>query len=177
MRDLRAQGLSSAQVGKLLGRSADAVQQQWNRPEPASRALSPKMTAELAATLRSGHEWNHAIPAAKSLVLPDVELPVDPYVLGYLLGDGDTRLRGRVACDPQDRKWLLEEFRAVGYDARPYCDQGHFGVPGVTKAWRSLGLDQGKNIPSIYRRGSASQRLALVQGLVDSDGHVDNHGC
>ena len=177
MRDLRAQGLSCAQVGELLGRSADAVQQQWNRPEPASKTLSPRITAELAATLRSGNGWNHAIPAAKSLVLPDAELPLDPYVLGYLLGDGDTRFRGRVACDPQDRKWLLAEFRAAGYDARPHRDPGHFGVPGVTKAWRSLGLDQGKCIPSIYQRGSASQRLALAQGLVDSDGYVDNHGC
>jgi DNA segregation ATPase FtsK/SpoIIIE-like protein len=177
MRDLRAQGLSCAQVGELLGRSADAVQQQWNRPEPASRALSPRTTSQLAATLRSGHQWNHAIPAAKPLVLPDVELPVDPYLLGYLLGDGDTCFRGRAACDPQDRKWLLAEFRAAGYDARPYRDPGHFGVPGITKAWRSLGLDQGKNVPSMYQRGSASQRLALAQGLVDSDGHVDNHGC
>jgi FtsK/SpoIIIE family/FtsK alpha domain/Ftsk gamma domain/4TM region of DNA translocase FtsK/SpoIIIE/LAGLIDADG-like domain len=177
MRDLRAQGLSCAQVGELLGRSADAVQQQWNRPEPASKTLSPRITAELAATLRSGHEWNHAIPAAKSLVLPDAELPLDPYVLGYLLGDGDTRFRGRVACDPQDHKWLLAEFRAAGYNARPRRDPGHFGVPGVTKAWRSLRLDQGKYIPSIYQRGSASQRLALAQGLVDSDGYVDHHGC
>src|SRR5215831_2588822 len=177
MRDLRAQGLSCAQVGELLGRSADAVQQQWNRPEPASKTPSPRKTAELAATLRSGHEWNHAIPAAKSLVLPDAELPLDPYVLGYLLGDGDTRFRGRVACDPQDRKWLLAEFRAAGYDARPRRDTDHFGVPGVTKAWRSLGLHQGKCIPSIYQRGSASQRLALAQGLIDSDGYVDNHGC
>ncbi len=177
MRDLRAQGLSSAQVGEPPGRSADAVQQRWSRSEPAGRALSPRTTAELAAALRSGHEWNHAIPAAKSLVLPDAELPVDPYVLGYLLGDGDACFGGRAACDPQDRKWLLAEFRAAGYEARPHHDPGHFGVPGIAKAWRSLGLNQGKNIPSIYRRGSASQRLALVQGLVDSDGYVDNHGC
>ena len=177
MRDLRAQGLSSAQVGELLGRSADAVQQQWNRLEPASKALSAKTTAELAANLRSGNGWNHAIPAAKSLVLADAELPLDPYVLGYLLGDGDTHFRGRVACDRQDRKWLLAEFRAAGYDARPHGDPGHFGVPGITKVWRSLRLDQGKCIPSIYQRGSVSQRLALAQGLVDSDGYVDSHGC
>jgi DNA segregation ATPase FtsK/SpoIIIE-like protein len=177
MRNLRAQGLSCAQVGELLGRSAAAVQQQWNRPEPASRALSPRTTAQLAATLRSGQQWNHAIPAANPLMLADAELPVDPYVLGYLLGDGDTCFRGRAACDPQDRKWLLAEFRSAGYDARPYPDPGHFGVPGITKAWRSLRLDQGKSIPSMYQRGSASQRLALAQGLVDSDGYVDNHGC
>jgi len=177
MRDLRAAGLSAAQIGEIVGRSAQAVQRQWNRPEPISSALSPRTTSELAATLRSGHEWNHVIPAAKPLKLPDAELPIDPYVLGYLLGDGDTRFTGRVACDPQDRKWLLAEFRAAGYAARPYRDPGHFGVPGITKIWRSLKLDQGKNIPLTYQRGSIDQRLALVQGLLDSDGYVDNHGC
>ncbi len=177
MRDLRAAGLSAARIGQMLGRSASAVQQQWKRPEPVAGALSPRTTTELAATLRSGHEWNHVIPAAKPLALPDVELPIDPYVLGYLLGDGDTRFTGRVACDPQDRKWLLAEFRAAGYAARPHREPGHFGVPGITKIWRSLKLDQGKNIPLMYQRGSVGQRLALVQGLIDSDGYVDNHGC
>jgi hypothetical protein len=137
----------------------------------------PRTTTELAATLRSGHEWNHAIPAAKPLALPDAELPIDPYVLGYLLGDGDTRGAGRVACDPQDRKWLLEEFRAAGYATRPHRDPGYFGVHGIAKFWRSLKLDEGKNIPLMYQRGSIGQRLALVQGLVDSDGHADNDGC
>jgi hypothetical protein len=97
-------------------------------------------------------------------------------VLGYLLGDGNTSIPSRVACDPQDRKWLIEEFVSAGYDARPHRDVGHFGVRGLGPAWRSLGLAAGKCIPDVYLRGSIRQRLALVQGLVDSDGSVDHHG-
>jgi len=176
MRSLRTKGLTSAEIGALLGRTSSAVQQQWRRPEPVSKTVTPRTTAEIAATLHSGHQRNHAIPAAKPLMLPEVALPIDPYVLGYLLGDGDTRSPGRVACDPQDRKWLIEEFISAGYDARPRSDRGHFGVRGLGPAWRSLGLATGKCIPDVYLYGSTRQRLAVVQGLVDSDGHVDHHG-
>jgi hypothetical protein len=176
MRSLRAEGFTSAEIGARLGRTASAIQQQWGRPEPPRKAIAPTTTAGIAATLRSGHERNHAIPTAKPLTLPEAVLPIDPYVLGYLLGDGNTHVPGRVACDPQDRKWLIEEFISAGYEARPHRDGGHFGVHGLGPAWQSLGLATGKFIPDIYLCGSISQRLALVQGLVDSDGYVDHHG-
>ncbi len=107
---------------------------------------------------------------------PEADLPIDPYVLGYLLGDGDSSGSGRVACDPQDRKWLISEFRAAGYDAHPHGDPGHFGVRGIRPAWRFLGLTGRKHVPAVYQRASVSQRLALAQGLIDSDGYVDGHG-
>ncbi|WP_326800291.1 replicative DNA helicase [Streptomyces sp. NBC_01808] len=176
MRAWRSAGLTSAQIGARLGRTATAVQQQWNRPEPESRVLRPRTTAEIAGTLRVHGMHNHAIPAAQPLACPEAELPVDPYVLGYLLGDGDTTGNGRVACDPQDREWLMREFRAAGHEAIPYGSAGHFGVRGLTETWRSLNLSAGKHIPPAYLRASFEQRLALVQGLVDSDGYVDGHG-
>jgi replicative DNA helicase len=179
IRDLRAAGFTSADVAKVLGRTASAVLQQWNRPEsafPTGARVIARTTEQIASALRVRGEKNHAIPAASPLELPDVSLLIDPYVLGYLLGDGDTVGNGRVACDPRDRAWLIEEFCAAGYDAVPYADAGHFGVRGIHQKWRSLGLAAGKRIPAAYLRGSFIQRLALLQGLIDSDGYVDNHG-
>jgi replicative DNA helicase len=181
MRQLRAIGVSAAQVGSVLGHTAGAVQQQQrNRPGPAVRCdvqVVPRTTAEIASTLRARGERNHAIPAAKALDLPDEVLPLDPYVLGYLLGDGASAATGRVACDPRDRSWLVEEFRAVGYDAIAYGgDPGHFSIRGIRQTWRSLGLVGAKHIPAVYLRASFLQRLALAQGLIDSAGHVDIHG-
>ena len=174
MRELRSAGLS-AEVGARLGRTAVAVQQQWNRADHAVR-IRPRTTEEIAATLRVRGQRNHAIPAARALQLPAADLPIHPYVLGYLLGDGDTSGRGRVACDPRDREWLMDEFRATGYQVAPHAGSGHFGVRGITEAWRQAGLIAGKRVPDPYQRGSFEQRLALVQGLVDSDGYVDGHG-
>ncbi|MFF4622522.1 replicative DNA helicase [Nonomuraea jabiensis] len=176
MRKLRADGLTAAQVGQRLGRTADAIQQQWNKADPPDRSVKPRTTAELAETLRCRGEWNHGIPAALPLDLPDVELSIDPYVLGYLLGDGDTNGSGRVACDPRDRDWLIGEFNTAGYATSTHADPGHFGVLGLRGAWRDLRLAEGKHIPAQYMRASYKQRLALAQGLIDSDGCVDNHG-
>ncbi len=72
---------------------------------------------------------------------------------------------------------LLEEFEALGYGVTAYADPGHFYVKGMRSHWRSLGLAEGKHVPASYLRSSSSQRLALVQGLIDSDGGIDNHGC
>jgi replicative DNA helicase len=180
MRVLRAAGMSSAQVGAVLGRTAVGIERQWNRAEDVTGTdvkAMPRTTQEIASSLRVRGQKNHAIPAAKPLALPEVDLPFDPYVLGYLLGDGDTVGSGRVACHPSDRSWLLDEFGALGYSVRAYRDPGHLGLRGARKVWRSLGLAKGKYVPAAYLRSSFSQRLALVQGLIDSDGYVDNHGC
>jgi len=181
-RPCAARGRDRMRAAAVLGRSAEgvqsaeAVQQQWHRPAPASRAVSPRTTTEIAATLRVRGQRNHAIPAARPIECLQRTLLIDPYVFGHLLGAGDTTGSGRVACDPQDRDWLIEEFAALGYDARPHRCAGHFGVREPGDAWRSLGMETGKHIPDAYLRGSHSQRLALVQGLVDSGGHVDDHG-
>lgn len=177
MRALRAEGLSARQIGAVLGRTRKAIQQQWDLPELPGRAIKPRTTAEIAATLQVRDRWNHAIPAARPLEFPEAALPMDSYVLGYLLGDGDTGGGGRVACDPQDRTWLIAEFRAAGYDARPWPGSpGHFQVRRLHAVWQSLGLAAGKRIPETYQRASVSQRLALAQGLIDFHGHVDGHG-
>jgi replicative DNA helicase len=179
MRQLRATGMSAAQIGVAFGRTATAIEQQWERPEvvPSKEVrVGPRTTEEIASTLRIRGQRNHAVPVAEPLRLPDAALLINPYVLGYLLGDGDSRGSGRVACDPTDRSWLIEEFRSLGCDAAEYADPCHFGVRGIRSGWRSLDLAAGKHIPAAYLRASFIQRLALAQGLVDSDGYVDNHG-
>jgi replicative DNA helicase len=176
---LHASGMKLADVAAIVGRTPAAVQQQWSRSggvATSSVAVVPRTTREIVSTLKVGGGNNHAIPAARPLDLPEATLPVDPYVLGYLLGDGDTKGTGRVACDPRDRFWLLEEFSALGHEASPHTDPGHFGVRGLGSHWRALGLTNNKHVPCTYLRASFFQRLALVQGLIDSDGTVDIHG-
>jgi replicative DNA helicase len=179
IRGLHAAGVSSAQFAAIIGRPAVGAQRQWNPPVDANRsaaAVTPRTTEEIAATLRVWGRHNHAIPATQPLDLPAVDLPIDPYVLGYLLGDGTTRGNAKVACSPADREWLIEEFRSAGHMARAYVNPSHFGVLGISKSWQTLRLVHDKRIPAAYLRASFVQRLAVAQGLVDSDGTVDSHG-
>ncbi len=179
MRSLRRAGRSAEQVAAILGRTAVAIQQQWDRAGDVlgnSVAARPRTTRDIASSLRLRGQRNHAIPASKPLLLPEADLALEPYILGYLLGDGDTTGSGRVACDPRDRSWLIDEFRDLGYRVTAYADPGHFYAAGIREAWHSLGLARNKHIPVVYLRGSLAQRLALVQGLIDSDGYVDVQG-
>jgi DNA segregation ATPase FtsK/SpoIIIE-like protein len=175
----RAGGRTAAQIAVDLGRTAKAIDEQWRRDQGAAQArkVGPQVvtTAEILASLRVRGMHNHAIPVTGPLDLPDRDLPLDPWVLGYLLGDGDSDGSGRVACDPRDREWLLRQFAVVGVSVSPHADPGHFGA-AIQRPWRTLDLDAGKHVPDLYLWASMPQRLALVQGMVDADGYVDGHG-
>lgn len=159
-RELRSSGTTGAAIGTV----------------PDIREPAPITTRWLAGTLREQGEHNHAIPAAQPLEFPEVVLPLHPYVLGCLLGDGDAAESGLVACDPQDVDWLRDTLAGLGYETSPCDDDGHFYVRGIRRHWAALRLDDGEEIPKEYIRSSRQQRLALVQGMVDARGAVDAHG-
>lgn len=135
--------------------------------------VKPKTTKELTTTKTHN---KHRIPTTKPVLYSEKELPIDPYVFGYLLGDGDTSRSSRAACHPNDRMWLVETFLGLGVATTKHKSDGHFGVLGLSKAWAKLGLSDGKYIPTEYIISSVDQRLELVRGLMDSDGYIDNHG-
>lgn len=144
-------------------------------------------TEQIAKTLTMGStkRANHAIPVAGPLVLPDADLPIDPYFLGVWLGDGNSRNNQITSADPE----ILAEIENLGYtvrsfEGRPYQyavdDETGKGAnrwqPGMTGRLRSLGLILNKHIPAIYLRASEGQRLALLAGLLDTDGTVSRQG-
>lgn len=138
-----------------------------------------RTTAEIRATLRSGgklNALNHAVDVAQPLLTRvDVDLPIDPYMLGMWLGDGTSRT-GRLAVGLEDDE-TIEHVRALGYEARRLdSEPKSVTVYGLHKQLRLAGLLQNKHIPPAYLRASAPQRLALLEGLIDSDGHVDKRG-
>jgi deoxycytidine triphosphate deaminase len=48
--------------------------------------------------------------------------------------------------------------------------------PSLSAVLGSMRLGGNKHVPEAYLIGSTDQRLALLQGLMDSDGYVDRHG-
>ena len=118
---------------------------------------------------------------AKALDLPDANLPIDPYLLGMWLGNGNSAGL-RITCHQDDVSWVRDELGRLGYKTSDSSSPLNFGVLGVRHLFVQLGLVNDpahktygkKYIPKIYMRGSIRQRLALVQGLIDSDGTVSN---
>ena len=123
---------------------------------------------------------------------PNVGLPLDPYLLGVLLGDGGLSTRGRVlvTTEPDLAETLVDYLpppatlsflRPEGKAATYYIGgpTGRGSNPVLT-AVRALGLEghtaHSKFIPEAYLFAPAFARLALLQGLMDTDGSVGRRG-
>lgn len=146
------------------------------------RAMQTRTTEQIRATLMHGKDRNHSIPVTDPIVLPPANLPIDPYLLGCWLGDGTSACGEITTADPQ----IVEAFRSAGYPIgkpRPAggasmtfpITNGYVGsVDGKAKTFtgqlRALGVLDDKHVPPVYLRGSAQQRQALLQGLMDTDG-------
>ena len=124
---------------------------------------------------------NHAVKVVSGPVdLPDAVLPIDPYVLGVWLGDG-CATNGTIACSPEDGPGMAERFAAAGielYQRNGENQKYVWQAVGLNKAVSNSGLDlkNNKHVPDIYLWASAKQRLALLQGLMDTDGWVSTEG-
>lgn len=137
---------------------------------------SVRTTAEIRDTLisnRSSKALNHAIPTTQPLQLPEALLPIAPYTLGAWLGDGATVDGSICTEDPE----ILEYINRDGFDTRHRpSTKNIYGILGLQAKLRNHGLLGYKHVPAVYSRASYEQRLALVQGLMDTDGTVDSRG-
>jgi len=129
--------------------------------------------------------WNHRIPCADPLQLPSIDLIVPPYTLGVWLGDGNTN-EARLTCGREDvyemRDLLFRDGTSLGPARRdPRSSAYSFGI-GIRTTFplrarlRAIGVLGAKHIPQQYLRASEEQRMALLQGLMDTDGHATPRG-
>lgn len=105
------------------------------------------------------------------LVLPDVDLPIDPYVLGLWLGDGHSG-SGGFTKGTADLAFLRGQMLEAGFETSDRSQDNLTTILGLRGYLVDAGLLGNKHIPSVYLRASEKQRLALLQGLVDTDGGV-----
>ncbi|MDO9252572.1 MAG: recombinase RecT [Hydrogenophaga sp.] len=140
------------------------------------KPYSVKTVNELLTAKEAG--LSVVIPVQGELKTPLADLPIDPYLLGYWLGNGTTG-RSSVTCHIDDVDHIKQAVEAAGYkvgavrrDSRSKaCSIGI--TDGFLMDLRSAGLLENKHVPAAYLRASTHQRLALLRGLVDSDGHID----
>ncbi len=138
-----------------------------------SRVPTVHTTAEIAATINSGPQRNHAVHIARPFDLPEVALPVAPYLLGAWLGDG-TSCRAEITTYDAE---IVAEIEATGQECRRRVAPHHYGLPGgLQQTLRSIGVLNDKHIPQQYLRASEPQRRALLAGLLDTDGYCSKQG-
>ena len=146
------------------------------------RGAEVRTTAQIRDTLMAGKERNHSIDVAAPLEGVETDLPVDPYLLGYWLGDGSSR-NSQITIGEQDREEVVRLLEGCGVTMRPlpsastqfstqWPHEHNRKTESVSAVLRSMGLLQNKHVPQDYLRAPLEQRIALIQGLMDSDGHV-----
>lgn len=134
-----------------------------------------------------GHRFS--IPMSSGWDLPEKSLPIDPYLLGLWLGDGSKGqcIISGLSEDLEFYQSVLETkgiFSRILHTKREEpVDLLTFSSPGegrrtVTKNPQAKSLREhpvykNKHIPSEYLRASYSQRVELLQGLMDTDGYVN----
>ena len=148
-----------------------------------------RTTDEIARTLLVGGERNHQVPLPGPVeYAPRIDLPIEPYTLGAWLGDGTTAKAEITCCDEE----ILRHISGDGFAVQPLWYGPHlYRIGGIghsrdaangrytrngslSSRLRTMGVMGGKFVPRPYLEAGVSQRLALLQGLMDTDGFVDD---
>lgn len=142
--------------------------------------------ARLSAPHRGYRRSRYFIPTCSALKFDAPDLPLDPYLLGLLLGDGalsDTTPAFSTA-DPELAEAVAStlpegcRMRYKGrYDYR-LTRQAVGGANPLKVALAGLGLaglrSADKHIPELYKYADIDARLAVLQGILDTDGSIDH---
>lgn len=119
----------------------------------------------------------------------DEEMPIPPYIVGAWLGDGS---QGHAAISKPQCKMVDEWIaygRSIGYGVR--VSTGNSGCPtwhitngrdgkrynAIKDMLNDIGILHDRHVPDAYKYAPIAERLQVLAGLIDSDGHISHSGC
>jgi Hom_end-associated Hint/Type III restriction enzyme, res subunit/Homing endonuclease len=152
-----------------------------NAPKGTIIDISVKDYLNLPKTYhgRAGPLYGYRVP----IDFPEKEVEFDPYLLGYWLGDGNSRGTGistqestvikyMVDCFKTKHTTLYLKYTGAQYDYRinSICEKNQ-----MLDFLRANNLILNKHIPHHYKCNSRSVRMAVLAGLIDSDGYCGNN--
>jgi len=110
-------------------------------------------------------------PGVISYPKTEIELPLDPYLLGCWLGDGGTKS----GIFSTSESHFIDAFAKHGFALR-YVSKYDYYVKGMRQKLREINVWGNKHIPEQYLRGDIVTRQQVLAGIIDTDGHVDSRG-
>ena len=161
-----------------------------NTPLRRHRGYKPRvLTTKQIMTigLKDKNNRLHFIPVIKPHDYTGKALPIDPYVMGYLLGNGGLSQACAIVTIPDQESVdrfssLLPEGIVLSQRENPidylvtttnYKRGKRNPFLALLRDMNLMGhLSYEKFIPYDYLWTSTANRVALLQGLIDSDGHV-----
>jgi superfamily II DNA or RNA helicase len=143
-------------------------------------------TAELLSKIKTNSVY---LPLSDKIEGTITDLPIHPYVLGILLGDGGFTTNS-ITLSSNDT-FIIDKVNSLlpnnnilkhksNYDYQVTTKDEHFRDNSILKELRNLQLlgltSDLKFIPNVYMNATIQNRLHLIQGLMDSDGYVEKSG-
>ena len=118
------------------------------------------------------------LPRINPIQFRSLLTPIEPYLLGLLLGDGNLRRDSSIRLSSIEPE-IIETVSRIGIEMRRES-KGDYRLLRLTKKIDGLGLRGTKSdtkfIPTSYLYNTESVRIALLQGLLDTDGSVSKNG-
>lgn len=164
----------------------------WQVTDKKGSESVVKLSTLIERGITNSAGYKFRIPICAPVQYEKRELPIHPYVMGVLLGDGSFRgKRMSITCasfdlDIMKRVESLErKFKFTGRFTGENCKQYIVTDPGVygnrfTKIIKDLGLcnlySGEKFIPNDYLLSSVEDRWELLRGLMDTDGCCKTKG-
>ena len=190
--------------GRSVDASADHLWQvqshRWTKDgkSNASRVLNTLQVKQFVdeANQKKKAWYNVCVPTVTHPTLPEAELPIDPYLLGCLLGDG--AISGRTPVLTSADREIVDRCNHIlisnhdqilhqlgdgkynnGYDWHCINNSSYRkrNTSSVKSALQTMGLygttSINKFIPKMYlEEANEAQKLQLLAGLLDTDGTV-----
>lgn len=147
-----------------------------------------KELLEIPLKKKSGKGFanNLYIPMCNPCIYPKQDVPIDPYFLGLLLGDGGLSSGSVKIHNIEPDILAYVECMVAQYDCHLVKHSNcTYGISKNKVGWHyknkllSIICDLGLNclsidkyIPDVYKYNDVETRLALLQGLIDTDGFI-----
>lgn len=160
-----------------------------SRKPEKRKGFTPKPLSEIRRTLQSGKSHkNHRIPMVGVVQFDPQDVPLDPYVLGALIGDGSFQqsqirfTKGnkdliQAVADRLPHDVTLRQVNEIDYRIVKSGSRNCRIKSSVFMAIDKLGLTGKKSfekfVPDAYKFNIPEVRLGVLQGLLDTDGSIE----
>ena len=174
--------------GAVVEASGDHFWQVFDRKGQRDRLLTTQEILDQGLRDTKGWRWQVPLHSAPVVFGPK-DLPLSAYTLGLLLGDGcfrngtpkftNRKMELVNALNPPKGVIVKEIFLKRGLNSRDWLlsGEGRKRKNALTQILEELGLwgtdSHTKFIPELYLRAMPQDRLALLQGLMDTDGTIN----
>ena len=144
-------------------------------PPPVNGSVKTTLEIMQSLSVNNCERCNHSIKLPLPVQLPRKKLPLDPYMLGAWLGDGNSH-SASITIAKEDAFPMRLNIAESGFDTIIRQDPISYGIPMLQRILKDMGLLRNKHIPQEYLWASPEQRLELLRGLMDTDGYCATDG-